>query len=107
MRYYPPVPVITNPRSSWDLAQHYQSAIAGASSLPVILYNVPGRTASNVSAETTVRLAHDFKNIIGIKEASGSFDQLDQIIRDKPDGFLDISGDDAIALPIIAWVVLA
>jgi 4-hydroxy-tetrahydrodipicolinate synthase len=81
--------------------QHYK-AIAEASSLPVILYNVPGRTGSNIAAETTVRLAHDFKNIIGIKEASGNFDQMNQIMRDKPDNFLLISGDDPIALPMIA-----
>ncbi|MDB5142066.1 MAG: 4-hydroxy-tetrahydrodipicolinate synthase [Mucilaginibacter sp.] len=81
--------------------QHYK-AIAEASALPVILYNVPGRTSSNVTAETTVRLAHDFKNIIGIKEASGNFDQMNQIMRDKPDDFLLISGDDPIALPMIA-----
>src|SRR6185312_4769919 len=81
--------------------QHYK-AIAEASPLPVILYNVPGRTGSNVSAETTVRLAKDFKNIIGIKEASGNFDQLNQIMRDKPEDFLLISGDDPISLPMIA-----
>jgi 4-hydroxy-tetrahydrodipicolinate synthase len=81
--------------------QHYK-AIAQASALPVILYNVPGRTGSNVAAETTVRLAHDFKNIIGIKEASGNFDQLNQIMRDKPKDFLLISGDDPITLPMIA-----
>jgi 4-hydroxy-tetrahydrodipicolinate synthase len=81
--------------------QHYK-AIAEASPLPVILYNVPGRTGSNVSAETTVRLAKDFKNIIGIKEASGNFDQLNQIMRDKPEDFLLISGDDPISLPMVA-----
>jgi 4-hydroxy-tetrahydrodipicolinate synthase len=81
--------------------QHYK-AIAEASPLPVILYNVPSRTGSNVSAETTVRLAQDFKNIIGMKEASGNFDQLNQIMRDKPDDFLLISGDDPISLPMIA-----
>jgi 4-hydroxy-tetrahydrodipicolinate synthase len=81
--------------------QHYK-AIAEASELPIILYNVPGRTGSNVSAETTVRLAHDIKNIIGIKEASGNFDQLNQIMRDKPEDFLVISGDDPITLPMIA-----
>jgi 4-hydroxy-tetrahydrodipicolinate synthase len=67
--------------------QHYK-AIAQSSALPILLYNVPGRTGSNVSAETTVRLAHDFKNIIGTKEASGNFDQFNQIMRDKPDDFL-------------------
>lgn len=81
--------------------QHYK-AIAEASPLPVILYNVPSRTGSNVSAETTVRLAQDFKNIIGMKEASGNFDQLNQIMRDKPEDFLLISGDDPISLPMIA-----
>jgi len=81
--------------------QHYK-AIAGAATLPVILYNVPSRTGSNISAETTVRLARDFKNIIGIKEASGNFDQMNQIMRDKPAEFLMISGDDPITLPMIA-----
>jgi 4-hydroxy-tetrahydrodipicolinate synthase len=81
--------------------QHYK-AIAQSSTLPVILYNVPSRTGSNVSAETVVRLANDFKNIIGIKEASGNFDQLNQIMRDKPANFLLISGDDPITLPMIA-----
>lgn len=81
--------------------QHYK-AIAEASELPIILYNVPSRTGSNITAETTVRLAHDFKNIIGVKEASGNFDQLNQIMRDKPEDFLVISGDDPISLPMIA-----
>ncbi|ASU35890.1 4-hydroxy-tetrahydrodipicolinate synthase [Mucilaginibacter xinganensis] len=81
--------------------QHYK-AIAEVAPLPIILYNVPSRTGSNISAETTVRLAHDFKNIIGIKEASGNFDQLNQIMRDKPESFLLISGDDPISLPMIA-----
>ena len=81
--------------------QHYK-AIAEESALPIILYNVPGRTASNMSAETTLRLANDFKNIIGIKEASGNFDQFNQILKDKPTDFLFISGDDAVTLPIIA-----
>jgi 4-hydroxy-tetrahydrodipicolinate synthase len=76
--------------------QHYK-AIAENAPLPIILYNVPSRTGSNVSAETTVRLAHDFKNIIATKEASGSFDQFNQIMRDKPEDFLLISGDDPIA----------
>jgi 4-hydroxy-tetrahydrodipicolinate synthase len=81
--------------------QHYK-AVAEVSPLPIILYNVPSRTGSNISAETTVRLAHDFKNIIGTKEASGNFDQLNQIARDKPEEFLLISGDDPISLPMIA-----
>ncbi|RCH54307.1 4-hydroxy-tetrahydrodipicolinate synthase [Mucilaginibacter hurinus] len=81
--------------------QHY-AAIAKVARLPLILYNVPGRTASNVSAETTLRLADDFKNIIGVKEASGNFDQINQILRDKPENFLLISGDDPITFPMIA-----
>jgi 4-hydroxy-tetrahydrodipicolinate synthase len=81
--------------------QHYK-AIAEAAPLPVILYNVPSRTGTSVSAETTVRLAKDFKNIIGIKEASGNFELLNQLMRDKPADFLVISGDDPISLPMIA-----
>jgi 4-hydroxy-tetrahydrodipicolinate synthase len=81
--------------------QHYK-AVAAASPLPVILYNVPGRTGSNVSPETTVRLAQDVQNIVGTKEASGSFDQFSKIMRDKPDNFLLISGDDPATLPMMA-----
>jgi 4-hydroxy-tetrahydrodipicolinate synthase len=81
--------------------QHYK-AIAENSTLPVILYNVPSRTGSNISADTVVRLARDFKNIIGIKEASGNIDQINQIMRDKPENFLMISGDDPVTLPMIA-----
>jgi 4-hydroxy-tetrahydrodipicolinate synthase len=81
--------------------QHYK-AIAEASPLPIILYNVPSRTGSNIASETTTRLAHDFKNIIAIKEASGNFDQMNQIMRDKPEHFLMISGDDPISLPMIS-----
>ena len=81
--------------------QHYK-AIAQAAPLPVILYNVPSRTGSTVSAATTVRLARDFKNIIGIKEASGNFDLFNQLMRDKPEEFLVISGDDPVTLPMMA-----
>jgi 4-hydroxy-tetrahydrodipicolinate synthase len=81
--------------------QHYKY-LAEISPLDLILYNVPGRTGSNMSPETTCRLAHDFKNIIATKEASGSFDQFNQIMRDKPADFLLISGDDPITLPMIA-----
>ncbi|MBW4891297.1 4-hydroxy-tetrahydrodipicolinate synthase [Mucilaginibacter sp. HMF5004] len=81
--------------------QHYK-AIAENAPLPVILYNVPGRTGSMVSAETTIRLANDFKNIIATKEASGSFDQFNYIMKDKPKNFLFISGDDPVTLPMIA-----
>lgn len=81
--------------------QHY-AAIAQATDKDIILYNVPGRTASNVEAGTTLRLAAAFENIIAVKEASGSMEQIMDIIRQKPEGFLVISGDDAITLPIIA-----
>lgn len=81
--------------------QHYK-AVADASPVPVILYNVPGRTSSNVTAETTLRLAREHKNIVAIKEASGNFDQVMQIIKYRPEGFLVISGDDLITLPLVA-----
>lgn len=81
--------------------QHYR-AISESAQLPIILYNVPSRTGSTVSAETTCRLAHDFKNIIATKEASGSFDIFNQIMRDKPEDFLLISGDDPVTLPMIS-----
>lgn len=81
--------------------QHYR-ALSETSPLPIILYNVPGRTGSNMSAETTLRLAHDFANIIAIKEASGDLNQLMQIIAGRPEGFLVLSGDDNLTLPIIA-----
>lgn len=81
--------------------QHYR-ALAENTPLPIILYNVPSRTGSTMSAATTLRLANDFKNIIGIKEASGSFDIFNQIMRDKPEDFVLISGDDAITLPMMA-----
>lgn len=90
-----------NKPSQEGIYQHYK-ALAAASPLPLILYNVPSRTGSNVSADTVVRLARDFKNIIGIKEAGGNFDQINQIMRDKPEDFLVISGDDAITLPMMA-----
>ncbi len=81
--------------------QHYK-AIAQASLRPIILYNVPGRTMSNIGAETTLRLARDFKNIIGIKEASGNLDQIGLLLKHRPKDFLVISGDDALTLPILA-----
>jgi len=81
--------------------QHYK-AVSEASKLPIILYNVPGRTSSNITAETTLRLANDFENIIAVKEASGSLEQCMEIINNKPDGFLVISGDDALTLSFIA-----
>ena len=90
-----------NKPSQEGIYQHYKY-LSETSELPLILYNVPGRTGSNMSPETTCRLANDFKNIIGTKEASGSFDQFNQIMRDKPGDFLLISGDDPMALPMIS-----
>ena len=69
--------------------------------MPVILYNVPGRTGVNMTAETTLRLARDFENIIAVKEASGNFSQIDNIIKDKPETFDVLSGDDGITFPLI------
>jgi len=83
------------------LYEHYK-AVAQASSIPVILYNVPGRTGINMNADTTVRLAQDFKNLVAVKEASGNMQQIMEILRDKPEGFSVISGDDALTLPMIA-----
>jgi len=90
-----------NKPSQEGLYQHFK-AIAAATSLPVVLYNVPGRTGVNLKAETTVRLARDCKNIVAIKEASGSLEQVDEIIKNKPDDFDVISGDDALTFPMIA-----
>lgn len=80
---------------------HYK-AVAGACPVPVILYNVPGRTSVNIAADTTIRLAKDFRNIIGIKEASGNMMQCMEIIKEKPQDFLIISGDDIFTLPLIS-----
>ena len=81
--------------------QHYK-AIAESSPLPIILYNVPGRTASNVTSDTTIKLATDFKNIIAVKEASGNLEQCMKIVKHRPKDFLVISGDDMLTLPMIA-----
>jgi 4-hydroxy-tetrahydrodipicolinate synthase len=83
------------------LYQHFK-IVAEASPVPVILYTVPGRTSSNLSAATTLRLANDCKNIIGIKEASGNFDQIYQVLKHKPKDFFVLSGDDGLTLPLIA-----
>lgn len=90
-----------NKPSQEGLYQHFK-AIAGATNMPVVLYNVPGRTGVNLKAETIVRLARDCENIVAIKEASGSLEQVDEIIKNKPDGFDVISGDDALTFPMIA-----
>lgn len=89
-----------NKPTQQGLFRHFQH-VAAATSLPVILYNVPGRTASNLSAETTLRLA-EIDNVVGVKEASGNLSQVMEILRFRPDGFLVLSGDDAWALPLIA-----
>ena len=83
------------------LIEHFK-AVAAVSPVPAILYNVPSRTGINMTAETTLTLAHDVDNIVAIKEASGILAQLMQIIRDRPDNFSLISGDDAISLPLVA-----
>ena len=90
-----------NKPNNEGLYQHYK-AISAASPLPIIMYNVPGRTGMNVNAATTLRIARDCKNIIATKEASGNMEQIMQIIKDKPVGFEVISGDDGITLPLIA-----
>ncbi len=88
-----------NKPSQSGIIKHYE-AIADASPVPVILYNVPGRTASNLTAETTLTLAHH-ENIIGVKEASGDLMQCLEIAKSKPDDFLLISGDDMLTVPLI------
>src|ERR1700761_6082531 len=87
--------------SQEGLFQHYK-ALAAASPRPILLYNVPGRTGRNLNAATTIRLANEVKNIAGIKEASGDMAQCMEILRDKPEDFLVVSGDDALAMPQIA-----
>lgn len=90
-----------NKPSQEGLYQHFK-AIAAATSLPVVLYNVPGRTGINLQASTTVRLAKDCQNIVAIKEASGNLEQIDEIIKNKPSSFDVISGDDALTFPMIS-----
>ncbi|MBQ2073788.1 MAG: 4-hydroxy-tetrahydrodipicolinate synthase [Bacteroidaceae bacterium] len=89
-----------NKPSQEGLYQHFK-AIAKASPVPVVLYNVPGRTGVNMTAETTLRLAREFDNIVAIKEASGNISQMDDIIKNKPKNFDVISGDDGITFPLI------
>lgn len=90
-----------NKPSQEGIYQHYK-AISEASDTPIILYNVPGRTSSNISAETSLRLAHDCENVVAIKDASGSVEQWMEIVQAKPDGFLLLSGDDSLVLPLIS-----
>ena len=90
-----------NKPSPEGIFQHYKN-VAAASPVPVILYNVPGRTGSNLTAETTLRLAKEVENICGIKEASGNMVQCMHILRDRPGDFLVVSGDDHLTLPLTA-----
>jgi len=90
-----------NKPSQEGIYQHYKN-LAQATTKPFILYNVPGRTGSNIAAATTVRLPNDFENIVAIKEASGNMAQCMQILKDKPQEFMVVSGDDNLVLPQIA-----
>jgi 4-hydroxy-tetrahydrodipicolinate synthase len=89
-----------NRPSQEGIYQHYK-VLSEHSPLPLVLYNVPGRTASNMTADTTLRLAHDFENIVAMKEASGDLNQVMEILKEKPADFLLISGEDALNFPII------
>jgi 4-hydroxy-tetrahydrodipicolinate synthase len=84
------------------LYAHFRAIAEAVSGLPVVIYNVPSRTSSNISAETTLRLARDVENIVAVKEASGNLSQIMEILRNRPDGFRVISGDDSVTLPLIA-----
>ena len=90
-----------NKPSQEGIYQHYKT-ISAATSKPIILYNVPGRTMSNVLAQTTLRIARDCKNIVAVKEASGNLEQVMEIINNKPEDFVVLSGDDALTLPHMA-----
>jgi len=94
------VPYYNKP-SQEGLYQHF-AAIARATELPVMLYNVPGRTAINLSDQTVLRLAKDFNNIVSIKEASGDLEQITRIVGNAPSGFAVYSGDDSMTLPVLA-----
>lgn len=84
------------------LYAHFRAVAEAVDGLPVVIYNVPGRTSSNISAETTLRLARDVENIVAVKEASGNLSQIMEILRGRPEGFRVISGDDALTLAMIA-----
>lgn len=90
-----------NKPSQEGIFQHFK-AIAETSPLPVVLYNVPGRTGVNMAADTTLRLAREVPNIIGIKEASGDIHQIQRLLREKPDSFTVLSGDDMMTYPLMA-----
>jgi 4-hydroxy-tetrahydrodipicolinate synthase len=90
-----------NKPTQQGLYAHFR-AVAKAVDLPIVIYNVPGRTSCNISAGTTLRLARDFPNIVAVKEASGNLSQIMEILRDRPDGFRILSGDDALTFPMMA-----
>jgi 4-hydroxy-tetrahydrodipicolinate synthase len=94
------VPYYNKP-SQEGIYQHYK-ALAEATPLPLVLYNVPGRTGVNMTAPTTLRIAREFEHVVAVKEASGNITQMDDIIKHKPAGFQVISGDDGITFPLIA-----
>lgn len=94
------VPYYNKP-SQEGIYQHYKAIAEARPDMPIVLYNVPGRTGVNMTAETTLRVAHDFKNVIAVKEASGNITQMDDIIKNKPASFDVISGDDGITFPLI------
>lgn len=89
-----------NKPSQEGLYQHFRT-VAEHSPLPVVLYNIPGRTGVNMTAETTLRIARDLENVVGVKEASGDIEQMQRILDNRPDGFLVLSGDDAMTLPLM------
>lgn len=89
-----------NKPSQEGLYQHFRT-VSEHSPLPVILYNIPGRSGVNMTAETTLRIARDFENVIGVKEASGDIDQMQRILENRPEGFLVLSGDDAMTLDLM------
>lgn len=84
------------------LYAHFRAIAEAVPSLPIMLYNVPGRTSSNIAAQTTLRLARDCENVVAVKEASGNLSQIMEILRERPAGFSVLSGDDAVTLPLIA-----
>ena len=90
-----------NKPSQEGIYQHYKK-VASSCNLPLIIYNVPGRTGSNIAASTTIRLAEEMRNIVAIKEASGNLSQVNHILKNKPKDFMVISGDDQLTLPMIA-----
>jgi 4-hydroxy-tetrahydrodipicolinate synthase len=84
------------------LYAHFRAVAESVSDLPVVIYNVPGRTSSNITAQTTLRLARDVPNIVAVKEASGNLSQIMEILRDRPDNFRVLSGDDSFTFPLLA-----